>query len=169
MIPLKQVSVLAPCHKAWDGMEGDAQARFCDSCRHQVHNLSEMSQTEAQQLLNGANGRLCVRFVPDADGAPLTRDELALTPPGRRLSWPRRWAAAASWTVAVLMAGAGLARAAASPKHAPPRPANSGHARTKPPRVAPPITHTMGIVAPLHVTPPAPPHTSGKSTPAPKK
>lgn len=159
MIPLTQISVPTPCHEDWDGMAGDAQARFCGGCRHHVHDLSQMSRAQAQELLDGADGRLCVRFVPDATGAPLTREELAV----RRFPWPRRLAAAASWAVAVLMAGAGLARAAVSPRHALPKAAKSGHAHPKPPRVAPPMTHTMGIVAPLKAPlPPPPPHTMGK-------
>ncbi|MDQ2686636.1 MAG: hypothetical protein M3Y28_02090 [Armatimonadota bacterium] len=150
MIPLKHIHVPTPCDESWEGMEGDAQARFCDSCRHRVHNLSEMTRDEAQALLNEAEGRLCVRFVPNANGTPLTRDELAATQPARRFAWPRRWAAALSWTIAVLTAGAGVARADAPPKHAPSKTVKAGHAKPKSPPAKPPIkprvTHTMGII-----------------------
>lgn len=175
MIPLKQISVPTHCDEAWDGMAGDAQARFCESCSHHVHDLSQMSRAEAQALLDRTQGRLCVRYVPDANGAPLTREDLTITSPARRLPWPRRWAAAVSWVVAVLMTGAGVARAAVSVKHAPGKTTKPGHARPKPPPAKPPVAHpvpntrppgaTMGIVA----LPPSPPHRMGEVAAPPKK
>ena len=55
-------------------MEGDDQARFCRTCRKNVYNLSEMTEGEAQALVNRLEGRLCVRFYTRADGTLLTQD-----------------------------------------------------------------------------------------------
>ena len=55
-------------------MEGDDQARFCHTCRKNVYNLSDMTQTEAQALINRMEGKLCVRFYTRADGTLLTQD-----------------------------------------------------------------------------------------------
>ncbi len=180
MIPLKQISVPTHCDEAWDGMAGNAQARLCERCSHHVHDLSEMSRTEAQALLDRSQGRLCVRFVPDANGAPLTREDLAA--PARRASWPRRWAAAVSWAAAVLVSGMGLAQAAGATKQGHGKTTKSGHARTKHkphtghlPRPVPytrPSGATMGIVAPPSAVPPPvahPPHRMGKVAPPPTK
>ena len=74
MIPLHTLKIASPCHADWDEMPGDAQVRFCGGCRKNVYNLSEMTQDEAQALVNRLEGRLCVRFYTRADGTLLTRD-----------------------------------------------------------------------------------------------
>ena len=51
MIPLEQIHVASPCHADWDEMTGTDQARFCQSCRKNVYNLSEMTRAEAQALI----------------------------------------------------------------------------------------------------------------------
>jgi len=138
MIPLKQIHIPTPCHESWEAMDGDAQARFCAGCRKHVHNLSEMTRDEAQGVLDRAEGHVCVRFFPDADGRPLTREDwapptpIADVPVFATRGW-RRLAVALSGAVAVLMAGLGSAQAAIAPKTAQPaKPAQSGHAPTKP-------------------------------------
>lgn len=74
MIPLHTLKVASPCHADWDQMQGDDQARFCGTCRKNVYNLSEMTEGEAQALINRLEGRLCVRFYTRADGTLLTQD-----------------------------------------------------------------------------------------------
>lgn len=121
MIPLKQVHIPTPCHESWEAMTGDAQQRLCAGCRKHVHNLSEMSRDEAQAVIDRADGRVCVRFFPGADGRPLTREDLApptaAALPAFATRGRRRLAAAASWAVAVLMSGLGFAQGAARPAH----------------------------------------------------
>ena len=71
---LRGVQVAAPCHESWDAMPGTDQVRSCERCQHKVYNLSEMSASEAEALIRGAEGRLCVRFYRRADGTVMTKD-----------------------------------------------------------------------------------------------
>jgi hypothetical protein len=72
--PLKHAKVASPCSADWESMIGDARRRFCGQCELNVYNLSEMSRREAEDLINRAEGRLCVRFYRRADGTVLTKD-----------------------------------------------------------------------------------------------
>lgn len=63
-----------PCSASWEAMEGDERIRFCGACKLNVYNLSEMSRTEAEELVRNREGRLCVRFYRRADGTLITRD-----------------------------------------------------------------------------------------------
>jgi hypothetical protein len=72
--PLQMISVASPCRVSWDGMDGDDRVRFCTSCSSRVYNLSGMTREEAERLVVGAEGRLCVRFYRRADGTVATRD-----------------------------------------------------------------------------------------------
>lgn len=58
-----------PCHEDWDAMSPEAQGRFCGKCTKRVHDLSSMTEDEAQALLRArAGGRICVRYEHEADG-----------------------------------------------------------------------------------------------------
>ena len=74
IIPLQNVSVATPCGAAWENMQGDDTARFCQTCRKNVYNLSAMSRAEAESLIQQKEGRLCVRFYQREDGTMLTAD-----------------------------------------------------------------------------------------------
>ena len=95
---LDRVSVASPCPESWDGMQGDDRKRFCGRCRLNVYNLSGMTRPEAEALVTGAKGRLCVRFYRREDGKVLTRD----CPVG--ISALRRRIAALAGKVAALLA-----------------------------------------------------------------
>jgi hypothetical protein len=85
--PLDQVTVAAPCPADWDEMIGNERARFCGQCRLNVYNLSGMTKREAEALIAGAEGRLCVRFYRRADGTILTENcPVGLRALKRRLS-----------------------------------------------------------------------------------
>lgn len=71
---LGSVHVASPCKASWDNMEGDYRVRHCAACQHKVYNLSEMTRTEAETLVAGTEGRLCVRFYRRPDGTMLTQD-----------------------------------------------------------------------------------------------
>ena len=49
-------------------MKGDQRVRFCDQCKLNVYNLSEMSRPAAERLVLQTEGRLCVRYYQRADG-----------------------------------------------------------------------------------------------------
>jgi len=102
MIPLRQIHIPTPCQASWDGMEGDAQKRFCTGCQKHVHNLSEMTGEQAQALLLVRAGEhVCVRFTPNAAGTPQTREDVTRTV----RPWRRRLAVALSSVLAVALGG----------------------------------------------------------------
>jgi hypothetical protein len=55
-------------------MIGDQRVRFCGQCELKVYNLSAMTRTQAEDLIAGTEGRLCVRFYRRRDGSILTED-----------------------------------------------------------------------------------------------
>ena len=69
---LNNLTVPSPCPADWSSMTGNDQVRFCDHCNLNVHNLSQMTRTQAQRLISRSNGRLCVRYHHDATGQPRT-------------------------------------------------------------------------------------------------
>lgn len=72
--PLNKVRVAAPCNADWDSMIGNDRSRFCGQCSLNVYNLSSMTRSEAESLIAGSEGRLCVRFYRRADGSILTEN-----------------------------------------------------------------------------------------------
>ena len=72
--PLDNIKIASPCSQNWDAMIGNERKRYCGECKLNVYNLSGMSQTEAENLITNAEGRLCVRFFRRADGTVLTQD-----------------------------------------------------------------------------------------------
>jgi len=107
--PLERVRVAAPCPAAWDSMMGDERVRFCRQCELNVYNLSGMSKREAEAVVSGAEGRLCVRFYRRADGSVLTRNcPVGLRAVKRRVS---RVANAVVSAAVGFFAGLGLAPA----------------------------------------------------------
>jgi hypothetical protein len=55
-------------------MRGDERVRFCQHCRLNVYNLSEMEPEEAEALVREKEGRLCVRYYARPDGTMLVKD-----------------------------------------------------------------------------------------------
>lgn len=72
--PLSNIKIASPCSADWDEMIGNERKRFCGDCKLNVYNISEMSRTEAENLLLNSENRLCVRFYRRADGTILTKD-----------------------------------------------------------------------------------------------
>jgi len=79
---LDLIEVVSPCPASWDEMKGDERVRFCQQCKLNVYNLSEMGREEAEAFVrkhtagqaNSGTGRTCVRFYRRADGTVLTKD-----------------------------------------------------------------------------------------------
>src|SRR5687768_8336611 len=71
---LDRTYVATPCTADWGRMEGDEKKRFCGRCNLHVYNVSALSRGEAEALIAGAEGRLCMRLYRRADGTVLTRD-----------------------------------------------------------------------------------------------
>jgi hypothetical protein len=72
--PLRSLTVASPCPEEWTRMDGDEKRRYCGRCRLHVYNLSAMTSSEAADLVEGRDGRLCVRFVRAHDGKVMTTD-----------------------------------------------------------------------------------------------
>ena len=71
---IDSINVENPCHESWEKMTGDSRQRFCELCNKQVHNLSEMTSAQAEELLANSQSRLCVRYYRNADGSVMTSD-----------------------------------------------------------------------------------------------
>ena len=85
---LDNVRIASPCKADWSAMKGDDRVRFCAQCKLHVYNLSGMRREEAEQIVRGTEGRLCVRFWQRADGTMITRDcPTGLNARQRRLAW----------------------------------------------------------------------------------
>jgi carboxypeptidase family protein/ankyrin repeat protein len=84
---LKRLTVKSPCFRDWTSMTGNDQVRFCEHCKFEVHNISEMTRTEALRLIATSQGRLCVRYYRDPHGSVVTQPTHAkLHGIGRRVS-----------------------------------------------------------------------------------
>lgn len=69
------------CPKLWRDMPGSETKRFCEECRHQVQNLSLLSEEERSELFQRAKTeRVCGTYYRDLDGNLVTADsEASLT------------------------------------------------------------------------------------------
>lgn len=69
------IKVASPCNADWNSMTGDERARFCQSCKLNVYNISEMTTKEAEKLIReNEEKRLCIRLYRRKDGTVITRD-----------------------------------------------------------------------------------------------
>lgn len=72
---VNSIRIATPCSADWDKMKGDDRKRFCQDCKLNVYNVSELSAKEASDLINGANGgRVCMQIYRRRDGTVITRD-----------------------------------------------------------------------------------------------
>ncbi len=72
--PLNNIKIASPCSANWAGMYGNERKRFCGDCKLNVYNISGMTLTAAEDLLERSEGRLCIRYYQRADGTILTKD-----------------------------------------------------------------------------------------------
>jgi hypothetical protein len=147
---LDVIQIQNPCPAAWEEMHGDSQVRFCDHCRLNVYNLSDMTRHEAQTLLEQREGRLCVRYYQRTDGGVVTRDCNG----GLRRRVVRAATVAASASIALLataLSAAGMSLGPTRCVDGAEQPKPSGWARlfVRPPIV--PNMEMMGKVAPRQV------------------
>lgn len=70
---VRSITVTSPCLADWDQMTGNDQIRFCEHCNLKVHNISELSYSQAARLIARSQGGLCVRYYRDSQGAALTK------------------------------------------------------------------------------------------------
>jgi len=67
-------------------MKGDDRVRFCALCSKHVYSISSLTTAEASELIQQAEGHLCVRLYRRKDGTVLTGD----CPVGLRYALRRR-------------------------------------------------------------------------------
>src|SRR5947208_16665518 len=72
--PLDNIRIASPCSADWNEMYGNERMRHCGNCKLNVYNLPGMSREEAENLVNNAEGRLCVRFYRRPDGTIMTEN-----------------------------------------------------------------------------------------------
>ena len=74
MAQLDRIRVASPCPVGWEQMTGDDRVRFCAECQLNVYNFSELTRTEAENLLRTTEGRICGRLYRRTDGTIITKD-----------------------------------------------------------------------------------------------
>lgn len=74
-----KLRVTKPCSADWSEMTGTERERHCASCAKSVHNLTEMTEAEATELMARVGKRPCVRYLPDENGAPIFRGSATWT------------------------------------------------------------------------------------------
>lgn len=70
---LDHTIVTSPCQQDWNTMTGNDRVRFCDHCSRHVHNLAELTRTDALRLVRQSKGRLCIRYFRDPNAELLAR------------------------------------------------------------------------------------------------
>lgn len=93
-----QLHIAEPCTADWEQMSGDERRRFCGQCQRHVHDLNQLTETEALDLLENQD-EVCVQYRAQVDGT--VRFRPAQT--GRKLALVA--AAAALFTSPALAAG----------------------------------------------------------------
>jgi hypothetical protein len=58
-----------PCPADWNEMTGNDASRHCDKCKKSVHNISQLSKEEAEQVLCHSTQSVCIRIQQAANGA----------------------------------------------------------------------------------------------------
>jgi hypothetical protein len=76
-----KLQVVAPCHEDWDRMPGGDDIRFCGKCRQNVYNLSELTESQVRELVQGP---ACVRFFARGDGTVVTKECPSMLESARR-------------------------------------------------------------------------------------
>jgi len=96
VVALDAVAIPITCPVPWDSMHGDHRTRFCDQCRQNVHDVSELTRAEAVELVTGGEEMPCLRLYRRQDGRVMTTD--CMTRRERVWKWLHKrapWAAAA--------------------------------------------------------------------------
>jgi hypothetical protein len=134
-----EIPIASPCGQDWRTMKPSDTARFCDSCKKHVHDLSAMTPADARSLLSSPPTEgLCVRYLYDARGDIVFRG--APVPAGMLVRAKRFAAAAVAVSLPMALAacsgsidetpGPMMMGAVACPM--PPPPAPSGSASSAP-------------------------------------
>ena len=47
-----KLSIPKPCHADWNKMTSEERSRFCSLCKQSVHNVADLTETEAHEILS---------------------------------------------------------------------------------------------------------------------
>lgn len=62
------IRIPEPCNEDWGRMTPKQRGRFCGACQKKVHDLSAMSEKDAENILQ-SGGDICVSYLSDKAGA----------------------------------------------------------------------------------------------------
>ena len=82
---LDSITVPVPCPVSWDEMSGGDRTRYCDQCKQNVHDVSELTREEAVALVTAGEKVPCLRLFRRPDGRVMTAD--CLTRRERAWKW----------------------------------------------------------------------------------
>lgn len=71
---LDSLRIITPCTVPWSSMTGDDAVRFCGKCSKNVYNVAELTRAEAIDLVERAEGRVCMQLSWRRDGTLATGD-----------------------------------------------------------------------------------------------
>jgi hypothetical protein len=71
---LDSLRIVTPCDVPWSSMRGDDAVRFCGKCSKNVYNVAALSRAEALDLVERAEGRVCMQLSWRRDGTLATGD-----------------------------------------------------------------------------------------------
>lgn len=71
---LNALRIVTPCSVPWSSMKGDDAVRFCGKCSKNVYNVAELTRAEALELVERAEGRVCMQLSWRRDGTLATGD-----------------------------------------------------------------------------------------------
>jgi hypothetical protein len=73
---LNAITIESPCPAPWDRMKGKDHVRYCEECRKDVFDVSEMTTAEATRLLLDGESTPCIRLCRTAEGLVITADHV---------------------------------------------------------------------------------------------
>lgn len=64
------------CTEDWDAMEQNGRGRFCQACKHDVIDATNMTKREFDEAFKASSGNVCARFRANPLGDGVFRREL---------------------------------------------------------------------------------------------
>jgi hypothetical protein len=127
-------------------MVGNERVRFCAHCQLHVHNLSEITPSEALGLVLRSGGRLCLSIERDSRGVPRTR---AVSEPLYQIGRRASRLAAGAFGAALTLCSTAAARAQSCPE--PAQQAVTASAEAKPEAAPQPQNTEVAAQTPVEV------------------
>jgi hypothetical protein len=60
-----KIQISKPCHEEWEGMQTNANGKFCGSCQKAVIDFTRFTDTALKHWFNENQGNSCGRFKPE--------------------------------------------------------------------------------------------------------